>query len=114
MASLFATCFINTIIFMRLSTTRSLVFGLWSLVFGLWSLIFGLSFQGQRPKTKDLFFVSLKQQRRVRAAKPEAVRERIIQMSFARLIGNIIEVAFGIGSDVVNRRQQHVAMNCEH
>ena len=57
------------------------MFGFWSLVFGLGSLVFALLFgfsEDQRPKIKDLFFVSLEQQRRVRAAKPEAVRQRII------------------------------------
>ncbi len=58
-----------------------LVFGLGPWVFGLWSLVFGLLFgfsEDQRPKIKDLFLVPLEQQRRVRAAKPEAVRQRII------------------------------------
>src|SRR6266446_7182620 len=104
MASLFATCFMRTKIFITVIAGAH-----------------ASSVPITTPETArwkrahpGSFFVSLKQERCVRAAKTEAVRQRIIQVSFARLVRNVIEIAFGIGRDVVNRRWQHVTMNCEH
>ena len=44
-----------------------------------------------------LLFVPLEQQGRIRPAEAEAVRERVTHGGTSRLIGDVIEVAFGIG-----------------
>src|SRR6185503_13522433 len=46
------------------------------------------------------------QQRAVRAAKAERVRERVFDSRLARLVGNTVEIAFGVLVLQVDRRRQ--------
>ena len=55
-----------------------------------------------------LFFKSLKDQTRIRAAETETVRKHIIDFRLTRLVRNVIQIAIGIGKFVIDGRRQNV------
>src|SRR5438270_11742928 len=63
-----------------------------------------------KPSSK-LFLVFLEQQRCVRSAKPKTIGKRVPYFSFPGLVRDVIQITFGIGRFVIDRRQQKVAVN---
>src|SRR5262245_10279800 len=57
----------------------------------------------------DSLFVPLEQQRRIRPAEAETVREGVTHGGISGLIGDVIEVAFGVGIFEVDCRRQDLA-----
>src|SRR5215470_12250824 len=53
-------------------------------------------------------------ERGVRAAEAEGVRERDLDVLLARLVGNVVQVAVGVGRLVVDGRRQDAVMEREH
>ena len=51
---------------------------------------------------------------RVRTAKAETVRERVLHKRLARFVRHIIQVSFRVGGVVVNRRRQFPPVDGEH
>src|SRR5262249_751436 len=56
----------------------------------------------------------LEQQAAVRPAEPEGIGKHVLKLGFARLVGNVIEVAFGIGIFEVCGRRNHLIAQREH
>ena len=50
---------------------------------------------------------------RIRTAKAETIRERVVHKCLARFVRHIIQVAFGVGSVVVNRWWQFPSVDRE-
>src|SRR5215216_5410570 len=61
-----------------------------------------------------LLFKAFEEQRGVGAAEAEAVRERVVDPRLARLVGDVVEVALGVGVDVVDRRRELPLVDGEH
>src|ERR1044071_611353 len=53
-----------------------------------------------------LLLIPLEEQRRVRPAEAEAVRERVVEARLAWLVGDVVEVALGVWVDVVDGRRE--------
>src|SRR5438067_1064226 len=53
-------------------------------------------------------------QRDVLAAETEAVAQHVVDALFAGLVGNVVQIALGIGGLVVDRRRQHAALQDHH
>src|SRR6202007_3464651 len=57
------------------------------------------------PRQLDSYLLSIppfEYQRRIRPAEPERIRQRVRHLRLARLIRNVIQIAFGMGGLVVN------------
>src|SRR5690242_4016605 len=66
-----------------------------------------------RDETKLPAGPALENQRRVRAAKSEGVRERVLDGSLARFVGNVVQVALGVRCFLVDRRRKDLIAQCE-
>src|SRR5207245_2569488 len=66
------------------------------------------------PRRDPLLEVLAKDERRVRAAEAEGVRQRDLDVLLARLVRHVVEVAVRIRRFVVDRRRQDAVVQCEH
>ena len=57
---------------------------------------------------------ALEEQRGVGAAETERIRERVLDLGFARVVRNVIEIALRIGSFLVDRRRQNLIAQRQH
>ena len=57
---------------------------------------------------------ALEQQRSIRAAEAKGIRERVDHFGFARFVGNVIQIARGIGLFVIDRRRKNLIAQREH
>src|SRR5712691_896333 len=69
-----------------------------------------------RPTLKGMLFAgpALKNERGVGAAKPKGIRKRVFHGRFARVIRNVIQIALGIRSLVIDGRRQNLVAQSEH
>src|SRR5579862_505252 len=78
----------------------------------------GASFAGTCLTHTPIFtlapFPSLEEQRRIRPAEAERIRERVRHFGFARMVWNVVQIARGIGLFLIDRRRQNLIAQRQH